>query len=47
MQLVDQYVDELGRVLESANVTVVPEGLAQMKGFFEGVSQVASTVDKK
>ena len=46
MQLVDQYIGELGRVLETANVTVVPEGLAQMKGFFEGVSQVAS-VDKK
>ena len=46
MQLVDQYIGELGRVLETANVTVVPEGLAQMKGFFEGVGHVAS-VDKK
>ena len=44
-QLAEQYIQELGRILEGADVSVVPESIAQMRGFFEGVSQVgAATV---
>ncbi len=42
-QLTEQYIHELGRVLEGADVSVVPESIAQMRGFFEGVSQVGAT----
>ena len=41
-QLAEQYIHELGRILEGAEVSVVPEGIARMRGFFEGVSQVGS-----
>jgi regulator of protease activity HflC (stomatin/prohibitin superfamily) len=41
-QLAEQYIHELGRILEGAEVSVVPEGIAKMRGFFEGVSQVGA-----
>ena len=41
-QLAEQYIHELGRILEGADVSVVPESIAQMRGFFEGVSQVGA-----
>ncbi len=41
-QLAEQYIHELGRILEGAEVSVVPESIAQMRGFFEGVSQVGA-----
>jgi regulator of protease activity HflC (stomatin/prohibitin superfamily) len=41
-QLAEQYINELGRILHGADVSVVPQGLAQMRGFFEGMNQVAS-----
>ncbi|MDP2343921.1 MAG: stomatin-like protein [Deltaproteobacteria bacterium] len=39
-QIAEQYIHELGRILEGADVTVVPESVARMRGFFEGMSQV-------
>ncbi len=41
-QIAEQYIHELGRILEGAEVTVVPTQIAQMRGFFEGMTQVAS-----
>jgi regulator of protease activity HflC (stomatin/prohibitin superfamily) len=40
-QLAEQYIHELGRILEGADVSLVPTGLAQMRGFFEGMNQIA------
>lgn len=40
MQLVEQYINELGDVLGNAKVSVIPEGMANIKGFFEGVDKV-------
>lgn len=45
MQLAEQYIHELGRILEGAEVSVLPQQLAQMKGFFEGMSKVGSALD--
>ena len=42
-QLAEQYIHELGRIFEGADVSVVPESIAQMRGFFEGVSQVGAS----
>ena len=36
-QLVEQYVNEMGKVLEAADVTVVPQELANIKGLVEGL----------
>jgi len=49
VQVAEQYIHELGRILDGADVTVVPQGIAQMRGFFEGMSQVtaATTPAKK
>jgi regulator of protease activity HflC (stomatin/prohibitin superfamily) len=44
MQLAEQYLNELGRILEGANVKVVPQQLAQVKAFFEGMNQVGGTL---
>jgi len=41
MRIVEQYIDELGKILNEADITVVPEGLAKLKGFFEGVGRVS------
>ncbi len=47
LQLVEQFVDEVGAVLESADVSVVPEGLANIKGFFQGVNEVGSAIGEE
>lgn len=46
MQLVEQYINELGHVLGNAKVTVLPEGMANIKGYFEGLDKVISPINK-
>lgn len=43
MRIVEQYIEEFGKVLRDAQVTVVPAQLATLKGFFEGLSRVAGS----
>ena len=45
MQLAEQYITELGRILEGAEVSVLPTQIAQMKSFFEGMSRVTNSLD--
>ena len=45
LQLAEQYIGELGRILEGAQVTVLPQGMAQMQSFFEGVAKVTGSLD--
>lgn len=42
MQEIDVFIQELGGILSSANITVVPTQLASIKGFFEGIGSVYS-----
>lgn len=44
IQLLEQYINELGEVLGKANVSVLPDGMANIKGFFEGVEKVAKPI---
>ena len=44
MRVLEQYIEEFGRILHNANVTVVPEQLANIKGFFEGLGRVGTAV---
>ncbi len=39
-QLIEQFVTELGKVLEGADITVVPAEIAQLKTVAEGLAQV-------
>lgn len=41
-QLLEQFIEEYGHVLETANVSVVPADLARVKGVFEGLGEVTS-----
>jgi regulator of protease activity HflC (stomatin/prohibitin superfamily) len=45
-QLVEAYLNELGKVLEVANVTVMPAEAAQVKATLEGLSRVLSQVPR-
>jgi hypothetical protein len=40
MRLVDQFVSELGLILEGADISVLPSEMARVKGIFEGLDQV-------
>jgi regulator of protease activity HflC (stomatin/prohibitin superfamily) len=40
MRLVAQFVDELGTILDGADISVLPSEMARVKGIFEGVDQV-------
>ena len=42
MQLTEKYIEELDKVLGKAKVTVLPEGMANIKGFFEGTERLIS-----
>jgi regulator of protease activity HflC (stomatin/prohibitin superfamily) len=42
MRIVEQFIDEFGEIIQNSNISVVPGSLANLKGFFEGISQVAA-----
>lgn len=44
MQIVEQFIEEFGKILQSANVSVVPSQLANIKGFFDGIGRVTSGI---
>ena len=44
MLVVERFIDELGAILKSSRITVVPERLANIKGFFEGLGRVATGI---
>ncbi|MBP7738358.1 MAG: paraslipin [Spirochaetes bacterium] len=42
MRMIEQFLAEMGKILEKSRLTVVPEGLANIKGFFEGLGRVSA-----
>ncbi|MDR8525341.1 MULTISPECIES: SPFH domain-containing protein [Shewanella] len=44
MQLKEQFIAQVGKILGEADVSVVPTELAKIEGFFEGMEQVTSAV---
>ena len=44
VKLVEQYIEEFGKIVNTSKVTVVPAQLANIKGFFEGVGQITGTI---
>ena len=51
IKLVEQFIEEFGKILNASQVTVVPSQLANIKGFFEGVGKITrkmgSTSDRR
>ncbi|MBN2359537.1 MAG: paraslipin [Deltaproteobacteria bacterium] len=47
MRLIDQFLEELGKILSTSRVSVVPGQLANTKAFFQGLGEVASRVDER
>ena len=41
MEVLEQFIEEFGRILEASDVSVVPAQLATLQGFFEGIGEVA------
>ena len=41
-RVVEQFVDQMGAILQKADISVVPMQLANIKGFFEGLSNVTA-----
>ncbi len=41
MRIVEQYIDQFGKILQDARVTVVPAQLAALRGLFEGLGQAS------
>jgi regulator of protease activity HflC (stomatin/prohibitin superfamily) len=44
VQLVEQYISELDKILGQAKVTVLPEGMANLKAFFDGTEKLVRPV---
>ena len=41
MEILEQFIEEFGRILEESDVSVVPAQLATLHGFFKGIGEVA------
>ncbi len=46
MRLTEQFIDQLGEVIDGANVSVLPMDAANLRSFFEGASEVTGSVRK-
>lgn len=42
MRIMEQFIEEFGKILQTSNVSVVPTQLAAMRGFFEGIARVSA-----
>lgn len=46
-KLVEQYIDQFGKIIKSSNVSVLPVETANLKTFFEGAAAVSESVGSK
>ena len=46
MQLKEQFIVQIGKILNEADISVVPTEIAKLEGFFEGMEQVTHSVAK-
>jgi len=47
MQLLESFIGELEEILKNADLSIVPNELASMMGFFEGMSEVTGSLKKE
>jgi len=43
-QLVEQFIDEFGKIVSHAHISVVPNELANIQGFFQGMGEVSQKI---
>jgi len=46
MQLLASFIEELGRIMDQSEISVLPNEMANIKGVFEGFSQVAGNINE-
>ncbi len=46
IKLIEQFIEEFGKIIGDSNVTVVPSQLANIKGFFEGMGKITGELTK-
>lgn len=46
MQLLERFIEELEKILKHANLSVIPNEMANIVGFFEGMSKVTGSIKK-
>jgi len=46
MQLLERFIEELEKILKHANLSVIPNEMANIVGFFEGMSKVTGSMKK-
>ncbi len=44
MRLLEQFIGQTGKILETADVSVVPSEIAKLEGFFEGMDKITQSV---
>ena len=44
LRLLEQFIQQIGGILQTADVSVLPAELAKLEGFFEGMDKVTQTV---
>jgi len=44
LRLLGQFIQQVGGILKTADVSVLPAELAKLEGFFEGMDKVTQTV---
>jgi len=44
MRLLQQFIEQTGSILKTADVSIMPSEIAKLEGFFEGMDKVTSTV---
>jgi regulator of protease activity HflC (stomatin/prohibitin superfamily) len=47
VKLVEQFIEEFGRIVDVSKVTVVPSQLANIKGLFEGIGKITEQKNKE
>lgn len=46
MQIIEQFITEFGKILKTSDITVLPSQLANIKGFFEGIGEVSTSLGR-
>ncbi len=47
VKLIEQFIEEFGKIVNTSNVTVVPSQLANIKGIFEGFGKISEDKPKQ
>ena len=46
MKLVEDFIGNLGKIMESSDISVLPNEMANIKGIFEGTKEISKTIQK-